>query len=107
MIPRRKLRRPDSRSTSSSFPLSVDCRETGLKSSLETVDSVDIRLTFVAGVSRGVAGEGGMMPLKARNEPPGATCVSVRIMRRRRPGAGLLGAVEGGATRLRSASSRM
>ena len=105
MIPRKKLRRPDSLSKSGSFPPSVDCRESGLKSSLGA-DKVDMRLTFVVGVSRGVAGEGGMIPLNARNEPPGATCVSVRMMSSLRPGAGLHGFVGGSKQFFVTACSR-
>lgn len=104
MIPLRKLRSPDSRSLSVNS-LSTDCRDTGRKSLSESCELTDGRLEFAHADSKGVAGDGGITPLNARKEPPGAICVSVRMMSNRRPGAGLLGAVEGGKACLRSASS--
>lgn len=102
MIPRKKPRRPGSRSFSTSP--SEDCSEHGRVSMSTTCDSVDMRLELVIGDDDGAFG-GGKIPSKAKYEPPGATGVSVRIISRRLPGAGLLGAVDGGSVCVCSAVS--
>ena len=92
MMLRRKPRRPPSRSASESRSGEEGTDVCRLSSS-GICECVVLSLDSGTAVGRGAVGVGGRMPLKARNEPPGATWVSVLTMSRRRPGAGLQGAV--------------
>lgn len=105
MIPRKKPRSPDSFSRSPSS--TVDVADWGRPSVWITCEMVEKRLAFCCGVSMGAEGVGGSISLKVINELAEATWLSVRMMSSLRPGAGLHGAVDGKATCLASASSRM
>lgn len=100
IILRRKPLSPVSCSFSSR-PKSFDADELGRVSISITCDRVEFR--FQARLSTGADGVG-RMPSNERKEL-GGTCVSVRTIKRRRPGAGWPGAVDGGRACLNSACS--
>lgn len=102
MMPRKKPLSPGSRSASLSK--SDDCAELGRMSLSITLTVAEAFLETAIESVKGALG-GGSMPSKARYDPPGATGVSVRIINRRLPGAGLLGAVDGGNVHICSAFS--
>lgn len=97
----RNPRTPRSRSTSDSA--SEDAEDVGRESSSTTGERVVCRFQATLGLAKAVV-LGGTSPSNARNEPPEGTAVSVRMIRSRRPGAGLQGMVEGAAIAPRPAA---
>lgn len=83
-MPRMKPRNPRSRSRSK-----VKSEEASDRT--EPAPANELRFQFSVGT---VDGLGGGLPSKARKAPLGASWVSVRMMSRRRPGAGVQGVVE-------------